>query len=334
MWQSMNAIMGCTHNASPATPYSATNPDPCPNDLPNNLLTVANTDSTKGPIGLIQNMITTMDNLSNAINLPGLLAQGQTINNTWSQYNAAVTAYTNCFKNNNRSWSALKTCATDFENYLNAYETEVNAIIALFEALLPLLPDVTGTYTLMAEPASIVCALAPQKCIVPNPACNTCVTDGTCNTSPCQYSVENFNNFDINGNLQKIAAYVQSAANTVKYYNSQVNVMQNRLKALVNQLQTLNTNIANVQAQIKQINTNCQNDIYEYEAHQSNTVFDIIDSIVGLIISIPVFSFLGGLGGPALEIFAMVLLQIDPTLNNDTLGLASSIITQGIVQAT
>lgn len=330
MSDSINQIVGCTHNANPTTPYSATNPDPCPNDLPNNLLAVANTDSTKGPIGLIQNMITTMDNMSNAINLPGLQTQAQTINNTWEQYNTAVKTYTDCFNNNRSSWSNLQVCTTDFENYLNAYETEVNAIIALFDALLPLLPTVSGTYSLEAEPASIVCALAPERCVVPDTACNTCVNDGTCNNSPCQYSVANFSNFDINGSLQQVTNYVQSANNTVKTYTSNVNVMQNRLSALMNQLQTLNTNISNVQNTIQQINSNCKTDVAEYEASQQPGIgFQIVDFIVGNIITMPFIEFLGGLGGPGLELLANILLMM-PAINNASFGPITTIISQGI----
>lgn len=333
MNKGLNAIVGCTHNANPSTPYDpTTNPDPCPVDLPNNLLAVANTDSTKGPIGLIQNMITTMDSLSNAINLPGLKNQAQTINNTWEQYNTAVNTYSDCFKNNSSSFSALQVCATDFKNLLNTYETEINAMIALFEALLPLLPNVSGTYNLVPEPASIVCALAPEKCVVPDPNCNNCASNDNCNNLSCQYSLYNFNNFDINGTLQQIAAYVQTANNTVKDYNSKVTVMQNRLSALMNQLQILTNDVSSLQNSIKQINTNCKNDVQQYIAHQSNTLFDVISLIVGNILFMPIMSFTGGLGIPGLELLTMLLLQV-PDISNNSIGLMTSIISQDLTQA-
>lgn len=190
---------------------------------------------------------------------------------------------------------------------------------------------------MQAEQASIVCWLAPERCLICDDSGSNCQKGpGTCRMNespiPCQYSVGNFTNFDINGTLKKIADYVQSANNTVKNYTSQVNVMKNRLSALVNQLQVFNTNVTNVQNQITQINTNCKNDIYEYEANKSNTIFTIIDTIVGAIITIPFISFTGGLGGAGLEILTMLLLQ-QPVINDNTFGAISGIISQDITQA-
>lgn len=339
MAKNINSIVGCTHNANPSSPYNdTTNPDACPVDLPSNLLAVGNTDTSNNQkIGLIQNMITTMDNLSNAINISGLQDQAKTINATWAQYVSFYNAYVTCYNNNHSSWNALKACATIFENYLDSYETEVSAMIALFDALLPLLNDVSGTYAMEPEPASIVCWLAPERCLECDSSGSNCQKgSGSCDLkqspTPCQYSIGNFTNFDINGTLQKISNYVQSANNTVKNYNSQLVVMKNRLSALINQLQIFNTNVTNVQNQITQINTNCKTDIYEYEANKSNTIFTVIDMIVGAIITIPFISFTGGLGGPALELLTMLLLQ-QPAINNNTFGAISGIISQDITQA-
>jgi hypothetical protein len=210
---------------------------------------------------------------------------------------------------------ALQTWISNFEILTTAYENLINL-------LLDYQPYDASVYAQNTISSGVVGCILPQLCI------------DNAGKYNCTYSIPM-----VTADFDEYVNNVTSSLNTINVlydqYKPFIASSNIRISALYNQLKVLSIGIKDITdpnaGQIQAIFTQCRNDTvkYQQELEKQQIIGEVFSGVIGMILGTTLVAMTGGLGITILPQLMMALTMI-PQINNDTIGLASSILGQDI----
>ena len=314
----LNSIYGCTPNNNPTTPYSASNPNPCPVVMPNNYQNAQN---------LVQNMLNALDDLTNLIDITGLSEKASAVTNANAAFNTAISNFNNC-KNSQNNCASCPCCFAEFDLAMKAFENQNSLTLDLFETLLTYFPYQGSVSTVIQFGGSLNGgSCGPVSCY---DNFISCINPGRCNSAGTNCTGYEFAtvNFDEGGAVAQANNYATNINNVSNDYLNKIQAMQVRLGALTGQLNIFTNGVQKVYKQMNDTQNTCQTDIKNYQAEVAATM-DVLNFIISNVIGIGLIEFTGGLGVFGLSQLVMVLMAI-PQVNQATVGAMSQFLSQQI----